>query len=83
MMSETHDNDGNINLPTATSDYSLMTNAVGVHSPAAVSPSASFETCSQQKVNTNSINSREITSTMLPTQVVLEANNKVSVVKVG
>ena len=82
MISETHDIDGNINIPTATSDYSLMTNnIVGAHTSAAASPSASFETCTQQKGN--SVNSREITSAMQPTQIVLEGNNKVSVIKVG
>ena len=84
MISETHDQDANTNLPTATSDYSLMTNnAAGAHSPgAAISPTSSFETCvQQQKVNAS--NSREIVNTMQPTQVVLEANNKVSVIKVG
>jgi len=84
MISETHDQDANTNLPTATSDYSLMTNnPTGAHSPGAViSPTSSFETCvQQQKVNAS--NSRELVNTMQPTQVVLEANNKVSVIKVG
>jgi len=79
MISETHDQDGNTILPTATSDYSLMTNhAVGAHSSAAISPASSFDTCVQQKINSS--HSREV---MQPTQVVLEANNKVSVIKVG
>ena len=82
MFSETHDQDAtNPNLPTATSDYSLMTNnAIGAHSPAAISSTSSFETCVQQQ---KSSNSREVVNTMQPTQVVLEANNKVSVIKVG
>ena len=79
MISETHDQDGNTILPTATSDYSLMTNnAIGAHSSAAMSPTSSFDTCVQQKINSS--HSRDM---MQPTQVVLEANNKVSVVKVG
>jgi len=82
MISEAHDNDGNINFPVATSDYSLMTNnAAAMNSPVAASPSASFDTCVQQKPN--SMSSRDIVNTMQPTQVVLEANNKISVVKVG
>ena len=82
MISETHDNDGNVNLPIATSGYSVMTNNIlGTHNSTAASPSASFETCMQQKPN--SINSCEITGPLQPTQIVLESNNKVSVIKVG
>ena len=81
MISETHDNDGVINLPDATSDYSLMTNhAIGNHSPTRVSPSGNFENCVQTIPN-SSISCEK--SALKPTQVVLEANNKVSVVKVG
>ena len=83
MMSEAQDNEENINLPATTSDSSslITNNAVGEQSPIAVSPSRSFETCPQQKANSASL--RTETKALQPTQIVLEGNNKVSVIKVG
>ena len=83
MMSEAQDNEENINLPATTSDSSslITNNAVGEQSPIGVSPSRSFETCPQQKANSASL--RTETKALQSTQIVLEGNNKVSVIKVG
>ena len=90
---EIHDDMNYItNLPTSaiSASSSLMTNNIAGASTGVPSPSPTFETCTttmNDKAAGNLVNSHgsggTTTLQLQPTQIVLEGNNKVSVVKVG